>query len=850
MIRVSKPSPVTTRLRWHLRGQVQGVGFRPFVMRLACQSGVSGFVRNDSSCVVIEAQGTQAAVKAFGEAVLASGPSAARIDQVDRELLTCHADEIGFRIADSQVDQDHRAVVTADLAVCKTCLEEMRDAGDQRFAYGLINCTHCGPRFSIIKRVPYDRAQTTMSCFKLCEKCHQQYVDPADRRFHAQPVACPKCGPAMSILGLESGILEYDQPIQKAADLLLAGRIVAIKGIGGFHLAVRADDAQAVQLLRSRKRRDAKPLALMCATVDVAKELVELSDQAIAELTSSAGPIILGRSKVGAPPLHHEATKQRSRTKNEERASGLSASWPPRGGYAVAPDVASGTDLLGVMLPYTPIQHLLFDALKGRAPVLVLTSANVSDEPLVKDNDEARQRLAGIADAILWHDRDIERCVDDSILLDMGQGQAPLPIRRARGYVPQVIHLPPVAMTAHPSLVSAQGLCVGGELKSTVAVVRDDEVIIGQHLGDLKHTLGFDYFRKSIEDMCRLFEVRPQWIAHDMHPAYLSTQYAQMLAAQWNVPLIPVQHHHAHAAAVLAEHGVTEPALAVVCDGVGYGTDGSIWGGELLEILPGEEEGFRRLGYLRPMLLPGGDAAATDGRRCAAGLLWMATHADDDKTVGKDCEAFHQQMALLFPDRFERDMLLAMLQSKAGCIASSAAGRVFDGVAALLGVCMHNDYEAQAPMALEAIAGDIPPRVSLDVAAMVTRQADGIVIDLRPLILQLIAGRSRSESPGQLAANFHEVFAQTWAAAVRAAICQTDRQIVGLSGGVFCNALLTRRLTELLSDAGLTVLRHQKVPPNDGGISFGQAAVARGKLETRKTISQACEEAVKFKVEA
>ena len=835
MIAVSKPSPVTTRLCWHIRGQVQGVGFRPFVMRLACQSELSGFVRNDSSCVVIEAQGTHAAVKAFGDQMLACAPVAARIEHVSRDLMPCHADEIGFRIADSQVDQDHRAVVTADLAVCKACLEEMRDPGDQRFAYGLINCTHCGPRFSIIQRAPYDRARTTMSRFKLCEKCHQQYVDPADRRFHAQPVACPKCGPAVSIMGLESGILESDRPIQKAANLLLAGRIVAIKGIGGFHLTVRADDAQAVQLLRSRKRRDAKPLALMCATVDVARELVELSDQAIAELTSSAGPIILAKAKCWGYPLHHEATKQRSWTKNEERVSGLSANLPLRVGYAVAPDVASGTDLLGVMLPYTPIQHLLFDALKGRAPILVMTSANLSDEPLVKDNDEARQRLAGLADAILWHDRDIERCVDDSILLDMGQGQAPLPIRRARGYVPQVIHLPPVAMMAHPSLVSAQGLCVGGELKSTVAVVRDDEVIIGQHLGDLKHTLGFDYFRKSIEDMCRLFEIRPQWIAHDMHPAYLSTQYAQTLAGQWNVPLIPVQHHHAHAAAVLAEHGVTEPALAVVCDGVGYGADGSIWGGELLEILPGEEEGFRRLGHLRPMLLPGGDAAATDGRRCAAGLLWMATHTDDDKTSGKDCEAFHQQMALLFPDRFERDMFLAMMQSKTGCIASSAAGRVFDGVAALLGVCMHNGYEAQAPMALEAIAGDIQPCVSVDVATMVTRQVDGIVIDLGPLILELIGGKARGESPGQLAADFHEIFAQTWAAAVIEAMRQTGRHTVGLSGGVFCNALLTRRLTELLSSAGLTVLRHQKVPPNDGGISFGQAAVARRKLEIRST---------------
>jgi hydrogenase maturation protein HypF len=824
-MRTAKPSPATTRLRWHIRGQVQGVGFRPFIMRLACQSRISGFVRNESSCVVIEAQGSETAVATFWDQVLASGPAAARIEQVERESLPCQADEIGFRIADSQADQNHRAVVTADLAVCKACLDEMRDSGDQRFGYGLINCANCGPRFSIIQRVPYDRANTTMSRFGLCEKCHQQYVDPADRRFHAQPVACPKCGPTVSLFEFESRRWEADRPIEKAAELLLAGGIVAIKGIGGFHLAVRADDEEAVKLLRSRKRRDAKPLALMCANLDVAKELVELSDQAIVELTSSAAPIILAKSKCPAYPFHHEATRQRSRTKSVS---------------AVAAEVARGTDRLGVMLPYTPIQHLLFAQLNQQSTIntLVMTSANISDEPLVRDNDEAERRLAGLADAILWHDRDIERCVDDSILLDTGQDQAPLPIRRARGYVPQVIRLPLTGRTDRPSVAAAPGLCVGGELKCTVAVVRDDEVIVGQHLGNLKHVKGFEYFRKSIEDMCRLFEVKPQWIAHDMHPAYLSTQHAQTLAEQWNVPLIPVQHHHAHAAAVLAEHGVTEPALAVVCDGVGYGADGSIWGGELLEIRPGEDEDCKRLGHLRPILLPGGDAAARDTRRCAASLLWMATHPADGKTLAKDCEAFHQRLSLLFPDRFERDMLLAMLQSKAGCVASSAAGRVFDGVAALLGVCMQNDYEAQAPMALEAAASGIIPRLPVAGEQFVTRTADTLVIDLSLLVLELVRAMSHGHSPQQLAADFHEGFAQAWATVVRQAARQTGRRIVGLSGGVFCNALLTRRLTELLADSGLTVLRHKQVPPNDGGISFGQAAVARARLDGRHRQSE------------
>ncbi len=793
-------------------------------MRLACQSGISGFVRNESSSVVIEAQGPETAVNAFWDQLITSAPAAARIEHVQRDLVPCHANEVGFEIAKSLVDQEHRAVVTTDLAVCQDCLDEMRTPADQRFGYGLINCTNCGPRFSIIQRVPYDRANTTMSHFGLCEKCHQQYLSPADRRFHAQPVACPKCGPQVSILELESGTVDADRPIERAAELLVSGKIVAIKGIGGFHLAVRADDAGAVKLLRSRKRRDAKPLALMCANLDVAKELVELSDQAIAELTSSAAPIILAKLKSIAMPLHPDAAAQRT--------------WMHRG---VAADVAWGTDRLGVMLPYTPIQHLLFAQLNQQSTIntLVMTSANISDEPLVKDNQEAEQRLAGLTDAILWHDRDIQRCVDDSILLDMGDGQSPLPIRRARGYVPQVIRLSRIPGAAGALLTSAPGLCVGGELKSTVAIVRNDEVIVAQHLGDLKHVLAFDYFRKSIDDMCRLFEVRPQWIAHDLHPAYLSTQHAQVLAEQWNVPLIPVQHHHAHAAAVLAEHGVTDAALAVVCDGVGYGADGTIWGGELLDIRPGEEEDCLRLGHLRPMLLPGGDAAARDARRCAAGLLWMATHTADDRTPAKDCEAFHQQLDLLFPDRFERDMLLAMLQSKAGCIASSAAGRIFDGVAALLGICMHNDYEAQAPMALEAAADGVIPRCPVAAEQMITGNLGSLVIDLSPLVLELVRTMSGGHSPQQLAADFHEGFAQAWAAAVRQAANQTGRRIVGLSGGVFCNALLTRRLTELLSDAGLTVLRHQQVPPNDGGISFGQAAVARGKIDARSMKLQA-----------
>lgn len=730
--------------------------------------------------------------------MIADKPAAAQIQEMRSSPLPCHRDESGFRIIQSHADQARRAVVTVDLAICQDCLRELNDPSDQRFAYGLINCTNCGPRFSIVQRMPYDRVNTTMSSFALCEKCHQQYLNPDDRRFHAQPVACPACGPRVSLLSVASGVCESGHPIEQAAALLIAGKIVAIKGIGGFHLAVRADDPAAVQLLRTRKNRDAKPFAIMCASVDVARGLVDLSGPALAQLTSPAAPIILARVRAGA----------RS---------------------AIAPEIAPGTDRLGVMLPYTPIHHLLFTSLLQRSAIttLVMTSANLTDEPLVKDNDEACRRLAHLADAILWHDRDIERSIDDSILLDLAPDQAPLPIRRARGYVPQVISI--VRPSRQPSAFSGHGLCLGGELKSTVAVVRDDEVILGQHLGDLKHALGFECFRKSVTDLCQLFELKPTWIAHDLHPAYLSTQYAAELAGRLGVPLVAVQHHHAHAAAVLGEHHVTTAALAIVCDGVGYGADGSIWGGELLHVDPGSEHEFRRLGHLRPIPLPGGDAAARDGHRCAAGLLWSAIHGDA-KTSSQDCESFHQQLRTLVPDRFERDMLTGMLQSNAGCVASSAAGRVFDAVAALLGICLHNDFEAQAPMAMEAAASGIAARQHVDPQCMVVREGNSLIVDVSGLVVRLTQLLAAGDSPAQLVADFHEAFAQAWAAAVRQAVADTGLRTVGLSGGVFCNALLTGRLSELLQNQGLTVLRHEIVPPNDGGIAFGQAVVATQRL--------------------
>ena len=773
-----------SRYRWVIRGQVQGVGFRPAVYRVANQLGVSGFVCNESSAAIIEAEASPAQLDQFWAQLVSHLPALARLDHVSREEIS-PTGEVFFIIAPSRPDLQQRPTITVDTALCPACLREMTDSADLRYRYPLINCTQCGPRYSIIRAMPYDRRNTTMADFALCEDCQRQYTNPADRHFHAQPVACAKCGPHLELFHCRSSQIQTTDVITTAVQLLLAGQTLALKGIGGFHLACRADDARAVQTLRQRKKRDAKPFALMCANLDAAKRLVDLSDAAIAELTSPAAPIVLARV---SPTTDQKPT--------------------------LAHEIAPGMHRLGVMLPYTPIHHLLFIALAGQCDVLVMTSANLTDEPLVKDNQEARQRLSELADAILWHDRAIERCVDDSIVLDMGEDQPVLPIRRARGYVPQVIHLqtPPHKQKSRP----AMGLCVGGELKNTIAIVRGDEVIVSQHLGDLKHTLGFAYFQKTIADMCQLLEVTPRWIAHDLHPGYLSTQWATSLAKQQGegIPLFAIPHHHAHAAAVLAEHRIAQPALAVVCDGVGYGPDGSIWGGELLELSSTLTQ-MKRLAHLRPILLPGGDAAAKDTRRCAAGIL----------SECQDEELYQTFLSRFFPQPVQRQVLQGMLQGRVNCIASTAAGRYFDAVAAILGLCQSNEYEAQAPMALESAASSISSQSLPDFLQNQLTQTENI-IDLHPLVVWIARESLAGHAVAELAWIFHEAFACAWASRVLAASRQSGIRIVALSGGVFCNAILTFRLQQLLEQQGMRVLRHQQIPPNDGGIAFGQAAIA------------------------
>lgn len=778
------PSQVA-RWRWLVTGQVQGVGFRPFVYRTARTLPLTGFVRNDARGVLIECQGSPPALRQFESDLREHHPALAYIRQIAKESLAAVADEQEFVIADSSADRATGAAeVTVDTATCPACVNEILSPGQRRHNYGLTNCTDCGPRFSIIRRVPYDRCNTTMSHFEMCGKCHAEYSDPLDRRFHAQPIACADCGPRVWLVD-SSGQAVAGDPIGQAREMLRAGKILSIKGLGGFHLAVRADDENAVLRLRRLKKRDHKPFALMVASLEVAKEIVELSQSAVAMMQSPACPIVLAKQGQGA---------------------------------RIAAAVAPGQARLGVMLPYTPIHHLLFKG-GSELPTLVMTSGNLSDEPLAIENHDALQRLGPMCDAVLWHDRPIERGVDDSVVIDV-PGDAPIFLRRARGYVPAAIELPAAART------QTSGICLGGELKNTIAVVRNGSAILSHHLGDLTHPVAFTGFRKAVDDMRRLFGVEPQWIAHDLHPMYVSTTYARKLAAELRVAVIGVQHHHAHAASVMAEHGVSHRILAIVCDGTGYGTDGTIWGGELLAA---DLTNFERLARLRPLRLPGGDAAARDTARCAMALLHEA--------LGERF-AEHPAAHRLISDASRRGILVRMIHDGIACAQSSGAGRWFDGIAGLLGLCDHNHFEAQAAMATEAAAQrwedahhGLACQVGNAAEPLFEVNARGIrEIDLGPLVRELINRREHGTSGEELAYLFHEQFAQAWASVAIQAAARTRIDTVGLSGGVFCNAWLTRRLGELLQAAGLTVLRHRITPPNDGGLSLGQAAIASARV--------------------
>jgi hydrogenase maturation protein HypF len=725
------PPRETERRRLRITGVVQGVGFRPFVYGLASRLDLAGFVLNDGSGVVIEAEGAPGTLEDFTAAIAVEAPSLARVDTVRAKSIEPRGDR-DFRIEKSGGGETV-ALVPPDVATCVPCLGELFDPADRRYRYPFINCTQCGPRFTIVESVPYDRSNTTMARFQMCDRCRAEYENPGDRRFHAEPIACPECGPEISLAAPTDVGATGEEALGAAISLLRGGRIVAVKGLGGYHLACDARNEGAVARLRSRKLREQKPFAVMAATPG---PFVELGEEELEQLQSRERPIVIARGR---------------------RSSGLAES------------IAPGSPWIGVMLPYTPLHHLLCADFGGP---LVMTSGNRSDEPIATDDDDARDRLADIADAFLVHDRQIHRRCEDSVV------RARFPIRRSRGFVPTSMPIPVAGKV--PTVAT------GAELKSSFCVVRGSEAFISAHLGDLDTEAAYRAFRTDLQLYLRMLGIEPALIAHDLHPDYLSTRWA----LEQDVETLGIQHHHAHAASCLAEHGEQGPVLALVFDGTGYGTDGTLWGGELLRC---DLEGFERLSHLEPVPLPGGEAAIREPWRTAASYL---------EAAGR-------------PVPFERWMRVRE-SLKINAPLSSGMGRLFDAVAATLGVCTEVSYEGQAAIELEHLAGD------LEATPYECRIEDGLIrgSDLVAAAHDdLVTGRPGEE----IAAAFHEGVAQ--AAAIACAEVEGSGMVV-LSGGSFQNMRLLESTRRRLANLGFAVMEHRRVPPNDGGISYGQAAIA------------------------
>lgn len=786
------------RRRLTVTGVVQGVGFRPFVYRVATELGLVGVVGNDSSSVFLEIQGPVAALDEFALRLVTEAPPLADVADVRAEEIPAAADDDCFRIVASRIVSGRggagvvRTPIPPDIAVCAECVTELFDPADRRYRHPFITCTNCGPRFTIIRELPYDRPATTMAGFPLCERCAAQYHDPADRRFHAQPVACPDCGPSLWLetpasidapssvdvdaapssvdVDAAARVIGSDAALAAAQAALAAGLVVAIKGIGGYHLACAVDDQDAVVSLRSRKARGGKPFAVMARDLDVARRLAEIDGAEASVLTSPARPVVLLARRPDA---------------------------------GVAEAVAPDSPWIGVMLPYSPVHHLLFAPVPDHpAPVpdaLVLTSANLSDEPICFTDADAATRLPRLADAVLTHDRPIHVPCDDSVVRVVDGRE--LPIRRSRGYAPLPVDLGRTV----PAV-----LAVGGELKNTFCLTDGHRAYCSAHIGDMGTLETLQAFERSVGQLTAMQSSAPERFAADLHPGYLTRSWAERHVG--DRPLDLVQHHHAHVVSLLAEHGrLGEPIVGVAFDGTGYGTDGAIWGGEIL-LLDADSHRFTRAGHLAPVLLAGGDTAVRNPWRMAlshlgaAGIEW----AQDLPPVDVSSAA-------------ERRTLRSQLDSGLGCVPCTSMGRLFDAVASLLGVRHRIAYEGQAAIELEVLATSAseaaPPRLRLVVGA------DG-VLDPGPLLVDLVAGLRAGIPTELLAAAFHCAVAD----AVATVVAQVGRRhgvrVAGLTGGVFQNVLLLALCRRRLRDDGFEVLTHRTVPPNDGGLALGQAAVS------------------------
>ena len=769
------------RQRIVLTGRVQGVGMRPYVYRLAAEFSLTGFVLNDTRGVTVEVQGTPEKLAQFAEKLQSPvhKPPLLQIASCQIIEITELVGETKFVIRHSEAMGEAVSHVTADAATCRDCLRELFDPKDFRYHYPFINCTNCGPRYSIVKTIPYDRPHTTMSVFPMCEKCAVQYKDVADRRFHAQPVACATCGPNVTLVNNHGGVVEGDsnKAINLTAQLLLAGKIVAIKGIGGFHLSCDAINEEAVSLLRSRKRREHKPFAMMAATIEKIQEYGEVDETARHLLQSPHSPIVLLAKKIDS---------------------------------LIAPSVASGTTTFGFMLCYAPLHHLLFNqAVDGRTiEVLVMTSGNLSDEPLICDNDEALKKLGSVADYFLMHDRQIYRQVDDSIV-HIVDGQPAL-LRRSRGHVPA-----PILQDAS---CPCDILAAGADMKNAFCLVKKNQLIMSEHIGDLEDAEVYRHYRKSIEHLAGLYAFEPKVVVCDLHPGYISTQYAQSLAG---VELMQVQHHWAHAASVIAEYGIAGSVIGLSVDGTGFGTDGAIWG---CECLIASLDEFKRFGHLSYYPLAGGDKAAKEPIRPLLGIL---------KTFYPDFELDDFQWLLkpIEPDRQKQEAILVQIDKNINVAQTSSMGRIFDAVAAMLGLGAYNHFEAQLPIALESIAD-----LAIDDAYQFTlfETVNGPVqLDLTLTIKQCIADIQTHVAVLTISAKFHNAIADALAALAEKARKTTGINTVVLSGGVFCNRFLTNRLIRLLKQSNFLVLLNRHVPANDGGIALGQATIAARKIIKR-----------------
>jgi hydrogenase maturation protein HypF len=740
---------IPARLLIRVAGIVQGVGFRPFVFGMATDLGLAGFVGNDERGVVIEAEGPVAALDALVAALRERPPPLAVVTGVAATVVPARGDT-GFAIAASASAGPAATLISPDTATCADCLHELRDPADRRFRHPFVNCTNCGPRFTIVTGVPYDRAATTMAGFPMCGACAREYHDPADRRFHAQPVCCPDCGPTLRF----SGPADRDRtdPIAAAAAALRAGSVLAIKGLGGYHLAALAGEHAAVAALRARKHREDKPFAVMAPDMAAVRALCRCEEAEEAELTSRRAPIVLLRRR----SLRGE----------------------------LAPAVAPGHAHLGVLLPYTPIHHLLLDEL---AAPIVLTSGNVSDEPIAHRDDDAATRLGGIADAFLTHDRPIRTRADDSVLRVV-RGR-PYPVRRSRGFAPEPITL---AVTADRPVLGA-----GAELKNTFCLLRGADAFVSHHIGDLENAETLGAYVNGIARLSRLLESTAAVIAHDLHPEYLSTKWA---LEQDGVELVGVQHHHAHLASCLAEHGEAGPVIGVACDGAGYGTDGALWGGEVMEV---SLSGFTRVAHLEPVPLPGGVTAVRQPWRTAAAWLRRA--------------------GVELPDLAERvgprwSGVQRLLDSALPMPVTTSAGRLFDAVAALCGVRDQVSYEGQAAIELEQL---VDPAVRTGYP--VTRA--GGLIRASDLVRGVVADLRSGVTVPVVAARFHHGLAGSLVAAAAEAAATRGLDAVALSGGVFQNQVLLEAVRCGLEGVGLRVLVHSRMPCTDGGISLGQVAV-------------------------